>query len=107
MSHPEVSSAARSEEPLVLAGLAVVAAMGVAIYALFTSVETRFTGWATRGQMTATGGVERARKLTRFAACRNQDLCTRRSARVRAIGTKTVVCGTIPQGDLGFKPLSP
>lgn len=51
-----LNASSRFDVPLVFAGLAVVAAMGVAIYALFASVETRFTGWATRGQMTATGG---------------------------------------------------
>jgi NitT/TauT family transport system permease protein len=34
--------------PLVFAGLFVVAAMGIAMYALFAIIERRMTGWATR-----------------------------------------------------------
>ena len=45
-----LNASSRFDVPLVFAGLTVVAAMGVAIYALFASVEGRFTGWATRGQ---------------------------------------------------------
>ena len=45
-----LNASSRFDVPLVFAGLVVVAMMGVAIYALFASVETRFTGWATRGQ---------------------------------------------------------
>jgi NitT/TauT family transport system permease protein len=36
--------------PLTFAGLFVLAAMGVAFYALFALLEARFTGWAQRGQ---------------------------------------------------------
>lgn len=35
--------------PLVFAGLLVVAAMGVVLYAVFSIIEGRVTGWATRG----------------------------------------------------------
>ena len=35
--------------PLTFAGLLVLAAMGVAFYAVFAVLETRFTGWAQRG----------------------------------------------------------
>jgi NitT/TauT family transport system permease protein len=35
--------------PLTFAGLLVLAAMGVAFYAIFAVLETRFTGWAQRG----------------------------------------------------------
>ncbi|MEM9221993.1 MAG: ABC transporter permease [Pseudomonadota bacterium] len=45
-----LNASSRFETPLVFAGLVVVAAMGVAIYALFASFENRFTGWATRSQ---------------------------------------------------------
>lgn len=45
-----LNASSRFDVPLVFAGLVVVAMMGVAIYALFASVENRFTGWATRGQ---------------------------------------------------------
>jgi NitT/TauT family transport system permease protein len=36
--------------PLTFAGLFVLAAMGVAFYALFAILEARFTGWAQRGR---------------------------------------------------------
>ncbi|MEO1103215.1 MAG: ABC transporter permease [Pseudomonadota bacterium] len=45
-----LNASSRFDVPLVFAGLVVVAAMGVAIYAVFASFENRFTGWATRGQ---------------------------------------------------------
>jgi NitT/TauT family transport system permease protein len=34
--------------PLVFAGLFVLAALGVALYAIFAVIEGRVTGWATR-----------------------------------------------------------
>ncbi|MEO1018296.1 MAG: ABC transporter permease [Pseudomonadota bacterium] len=51
-----LNASSRFDVPLVFAGLTVVAGMGIAIYALFAGVEKRFTGWATRGQMTMAGG---------------------------------------------------
>ncbi|MBJ3776974.1 ABC transporter permease [Acuticoccus sp. 2012] len=54
-----LNASSRFDVPLVFAGLFVVAALGVAIYALFATVETRFTGWATRAQtarLEGTGG---------------------------------------------------
>ncbi len=39
------------------AGVAVIAIMGIATYALFAYIERRMTGWATRGQnMQVAGG---------------------------------------------------
>lgn len=52
-----LNASSRFDVPLVFAGLVVVAVMGVAIYALFASVEGRFTGWATRGQDTRFSGA--------------------------------------------------
>ena len=46
-----ISASARFEVPLVFAGLSVVAAMGVALYAVFAIIESRLTGWAYRGQV--------------------------------------------------------
>ena len=45
-----LNASSRFDVPLVFAGLFVIAAMGVAIYAVFAAIETRTTGWATRGQ---------------------------------------------------------
>ncbi|WMS44953.1 ABC transporter permease [Acuticoccus sp. MNP-M23] len=45
-----LNASSRFDVPLVFAGLVVVAAMGVAIYAAFAAFEARVTGWATRGQ---------------------------------------------------------
>ncbi len=45
-----LNASSRFDVPLVFAGLFVVAVMGVAIYAGFAAIETRTTGWATRGQ---------------------------------------------------------
>ncbi|UOM35385.1 ABC transporter permease [Acuticoccus sp. I52.16.1] len=45
-----LNASSRFDVPLVFAGLFVVAVMGVAIYTAFAAVETRTTGWATRGQ---------------------------------------------------------
>lgn len=43
-----ISASSRFDVALVFAGLVVVALMGVAIYAVFATLERRFTGWATR-----------------------------------------------------------
>lgn len=51
-----LNASSRFDVPLVFAGLVVVAAMGVAIYALFAKLEGRFPAWATRSQ-TAGGGT--------------------------------------------------
>ena len=45
-----IAASARYEVPLVFAGLVVLAAMGVALYAIFAIFEGRLTGWAYRGQ---------------------------------------------------------
>ncbi len=45
-----LSASSRFEVPLVFAGLVVVAAMGVALFAIFAVVERHLTGWAYRGQ---------------------------------------------------------
>jgi NitT/TauT family transport system permease protein len=42
--------------PLMFAGLAVIAVMGIATYAVFAVLEARVTGWATRGQNTPLSG---------------------------------------------------
>jgi NitT/TauT family transport system permease protein len=48
-----LSASSRFEVPLVFAGLVVVALMGVALFAVFSIIERRLTGWAYRGQTTA------------------------------------------------------
>jgi NitT/TauT family transport system permease protein len=45
-----VQAASQFRTPLMFAGVAVIAAMGIATYVLFVLIEQRFTGWATRGQ---------------------------------------------------------
>jgi NitT/TauT family transport system permease protein len=45
-----VQAASQFRTPLMFAGVAVIAAMGIATYVLFVLIERRFTGWATRGQ---------------------------------------------------------
>jgi NitT/TauT family transport system permease protein len=50
-----LSASARFEVPLVFAGLVVVAAMGVALFAAFAVLERRLTGWAYRGQTITAG----------------------------------------------------
>lgn len=42
--------------PLMFAGLAVIALMGVATYVVFAMLESRVTGWAVRGQQGPLGG---------------------------------------------------
>ncbi len=42
--------------PLVFAGLAVIALMGVVLYVIFALIEKRMTGWATRGATFGIGG---------------------------------------------------
>ena len=42
--------------PLMFAGLAVIALMGIATYVIFALLEGQFTGWATRGQQGPMGG---------------------------------------------------
>ncbi|CAN7669926.1 ABC transporter permease [Neorhizobium sp. LjRoot104] len=42
--------------PLVFAGLAVIALMGVVMYVIFALIEKRMTGWATRGATFGIGG---------------------------------------------------
>jgi NitT/TauT family transport system permease protein len=50
-----ISASAQFAVPLVFAGLVVVAAMGVALFAVFAILERRLTGWAYRGQSIVTG----------------------------------------------------
>jgi NitT/TauT family transport system permease protein len=45
-----LAASSRFEVPLVFAGLVVVAAMGVALFAAFAVLERRLAGWAYRGQ---------------------------------------------------------
>lgn len=42
--------------PLVFAGLFILAALGIGLYAVFSVIEARVTGWATRGANFAAGG---------------------------------------------------
>jgi NitT/TauT family transport system permease protein len=51
-----LQSASQFRVPLMFAGLAVIAAMGITTYAIFALLEQRFTGWATRRQDTQFGG---------------------------------------------------
>jgi NitT/TauT family transport system permease protein len=51
-----VAASARLEVPLVFAGLMVIAAMGMGIYAACALIERRFTRWATRKMDYAMGG---------------------------------------------------
>lgn len=53
-----VQSASQFRTPLMFAGVAVIAAMGIVTYVVFVLIEQRFTGWATRKQNLAlpTGG---------------------------------------------------
>jgi NitT/TauT family transport system permease protein len=44
-----MSAGAQMRMPLVFAGLVVISAMAVAMYAIFATLERRMTGWATRG----------------------------------------------------------
>jgi NitT/TauT family transport system permease protein len=50
-----LSASSSFNVPLVFAGLLVIAFLGVAMYAIAALVESRFTGWATRGQAAFTG----------------------------------------------------
>ncbi|MBL8805567.1 MAG: ABC transporter permease [Rhodospirillales bacterium] len=45
-----LAASARFDVPLVFAGLIVIALMGVVMYGITVAMESRFTGWATRGQ---------------------------------------------------------
>jgi len=51
-----LQSASQFRVPLMFAGLMVIAAMGIATYAIFAVLETRLTSWATRRQDTFLGG---------------------------------------------------
>lgn len=48
IGHLMILASSRFDVPLVFAGLAATAAMGVSMYALASAVERRLTGWATR-----------------------------------------------------------
>ena len=43
-----VQAASQFRTPLMFAGVAVIAAMGITTYVFFVLIERRFTGWATR-----------------------------------------------------------
>lgn len=49
-------ASSRFDVPLVFAGVVVIAAMGIGMYALFAAIEGRFTGWATRSMDYAASG---------------------------------------------------
>ena len=49
MGHLMLTASSSFRVPLVFAGLLVIAAMGVGMYAVFALVERRFVGWAFRG----------------------------------------------------------
>lgn len=51
-----IQASAQFRVPLMFAGLAVIAAMGVVTYLAFAVIERRMTGWAVRGQNMAAGG---------------------------------------------------
>ncbi len=52
-----VQAASQFRTPLMFAGVAVIAAMGIATYLIFVMIEQRFTGWAMRKHnMPVTGG---------------------------------------------------
>ena len=51
-----LQAASQFRVPLMLAGLFVIAALGIATYAIFAVLERRFTGWATRREQTTFGG---------------------------------------------------
>ena len=48
-----MTASASFEVALVFAGLFILAALGVALYAIFAMIEARLTGWAHRGDMRA------------------------------------------------------
>ncbi|TCT06723.1 ABC transporter permease [Aquabacter spiritensis] len=51
-----IQASSQFRVPLMFAGLAVIAAMGVVTYLFFAVIERRMTGWAVRGQNLAPGG---------------------------------------------------
>jgi NitT/TauT family transport system permease protein len=51
-----LTSSAKFDVPLVFAALLIIAAMGIAMYAVFAAMESRMTGWATRRIEYAAGG---------------------------------------------------
>jgi NitT/TauT family transport system permease protein len=53
MGYLMMSASSKFNMPLVFAGLLVIAAMGVAMYGIFSAIERRSTRWATRGAPTA------------------------------------------------------
>jgi NitT/TauT family transport system permease protein len=53
MGYLMMSASSRFNMPLVFAGLLAIAAMGVAMYGIFSALERRSTRWATRGAQTA------------------------------------------------------
>jgi NitT/TauT family transport system permease protein len=53
MGYLMMSASSKFNMPLVFAGLLVIAAMGVAMYGIFSAIERRSTRWAMRGAPTA------------------------------------------------------
>ncbi|MNU09133.1 hypothetical protein D3C72_2555310 [compost metagenome] len=43
-----MTASSNFDVPLVFSGLFILAALGVALYAIFSLIESRVTGWATR-----------------------------------------------------------
>ena len=56
IGHLMLTASSRFDVPLVFAGLVVVAAMGVALYAICAAFERRMTRWAFRGSELISGG---------------------------------------------------
>lgn len=56
IGHVMLVASSSFDTPLMFAGLIVIAAMAIGMYAIFAAADRRFTGWATRSMDYATGG---------------------------------------------------
>jgi NitT/TauT family transport system permease protein len=56
IGHVMLVASSNFNTPLMFAGLIVIAAMAIAMYAIFAVMDRRFTGWATRDMAYATAG---------------------------------------------------
>lgn len=56
IGHVMLVASSNFNTPLMFAGLIVIAAMAIGMYAIFAIADRRFTGWATRSMDYATGG---------------------------------------------------
>ena len=56
IGHVMLVASSSFNTPLMFAGLIVIAAMAIGMYAIFAAADRRFTGWATRSMDYATGG---------------------------------------------------